>query len=252
MATWDIAADINTIVRGSSGDAPLILNSGAEGYLRFDLAVDPLGRFGKVTGKLKLAQQLTFAFVNRRTVGIFQNFQIREYEALVLAAVKAFQAAQQRFILENEPDLLGWDLLKANRVTGEFVRLNNLPIARSVADTEVKPGRREQYQIARRSKRSPAAGVSVELIAVTPPVAGGSFQVFQSVVVYPEPDNIRFWFKQNRTFRPDEILRRVLDINVREGADPRAAVVSLRVQTLAGERVTVSLPLPVFDGMTSR
>lgn len=252
MATWDIAAEINTVIRGDGSENPTIINADAEAFLRFDLAVDPLGRFGKVTGKLKLAQQITFALVNRNTVGIFRNFKIREYETLVVAAMENFRRAQMRFVLENEPDLLGWDLFKFNPVTGQYDRLNNLPITRTVADTKVRPGRQDRYQIARRSKRSPEVGSAVEVIAITPPVAGGRFLTFQNAVAYPEATSVRFWFKQNRTFRPDELLRRVVSVNVREGSDPRAAVVSLKVETLPGEKVNLSVPLPVFDGVTYR
>jgi len=249
MATYDIAVEINTVIReGMSQPVQIIQNQ--ETSFKFDILVDPLGRCGRVTDKLKLAQQLTFAIVNRRTASFLKIFRAQEYRAVILAAIESFKQNQMSFVSENDTDLQGWDIYKLDLRTNQFVKLNQDPIVQSFVDTAVRPGRLETYRIDRRSRRFNDRGVSVEIVEITPPVSGGTFDIRQNFTVFPERKAITFFFSSNRTFTRGEILLGVEDVTVVENPeDPRNAMIRMKVRTLEGEQINITTPTPIRQGL---
>jgi hypothetical protein len=260
---WDIAIDINTVIRSNDPNEPPVVTSkgivqspgdvrNLEG-MKFDLAADPLGRGGKVTGPLKLAQQVVFAITNERIGRALSVFEFREYQGVIETVLQALQASQASFVSENDPEILGWDVEKLNPVTNAWKRLNNVPVTRILTDEKVESAYKSTYRISRRNKRSPAQSTVVEIVEVNPPCDSGSCEIqlgFQSVLVIPSKSSNTLFFAPNRFFTPGEIMDAIEGLNVREGSDPRQAVVSIRIRAVDGTVIERSVPRAILQGIS--
>lgn len=245
--TWDIAASINTVIKTPDGT---ITNVSPDASFRFDILTDGLGRAGRVTSRAKLAQHVIRSIVNRRNVNLLNRLRRNELEAIVRSSLNDLVVAQRAFVIENSPDILGWDVFKRDPRTGDFNRLNNVPIERYFEDTDVVPGRLEVYKTAQRTRRAPSQSALLERIEVTPPISGGTFDTgHTSCTVLPTRTSVTFYFPANRTFSEGEIISSIDSVNVREGDDPRQVVVSIRVTTAKGDPISLTLPVPIRHGL---
>lgn len=245
--TWDVAASINTVIRTPDGT---VTNVSPDASFRFDILSDALGRAGRVTSKAKLAQHIIRSIVNRRNVGLLNRLRRNELEAVIRASLNDLIVAQRAYVTENTPDIVGWDVFKRDPRIGEFKRLNNIPIERYFEDTDVVPGRLEVYKTGQRTRRAREQVTLLERIEVTPPVSGGGFDISHtSCTVLPTRTSVTFYFPANRTFAEGEIISSIDSVNVREGADPRQVVVSIRITTAQGDPISLTLPVPVRHGL---
>lgn len=235
MATYDAALELQTVVRGHPSDGdPILTNPDDQGFFSLDLAADQAGRLGLVTGLQKLAQQIVIAITGKRMKSMLLGFNLLEYEALVVARLEQFRSNQMRFVAENDPTLLGFEVSRKNRA-GDYVLLTQVPIPDIFTDAHVTPGVTYTYRIARRTTRQPGNAVTMEIVEIEIPLAGAQmYDEFDSCAAEATKGSVTFFFPQNRTFRPDEILGQVASVNVREGADPRQVVISIRAKTAAG------------------
>lgn len=248
MATWDPALEILTTVREYPSDGvPILRNADAEDSFYLDVAADALGRLGVVTGVTKLAQQVVLALTERRMAALLGTFTLTEFETLATERLKQLRASQMRFVAENDPSSVGFDVAKLDRRSGKYVRLNGFPITDTFTDASVVPGVTYAYSVGRRASRDSDRSTTIELLELEVPLAGSELSDFTSCAVKVERGAITFSFPQNRTFRLDEMLAAVLSINARIGADPRQVVVSLALTNALGNRVDVSTTVPVFD-----
>lgn len=247
MATWDVAISINTVVYDEAG-TPSTLNDDAS--FRFDLFTDELGRLGRVTSKLKLSQHIVRSLVNRRNTTFLTRFNASEAEAIVRSSLNDLRSVQQGFIRQNDVQTRGWDIFKKSRKTGQYERLNNIPVSRVFTDGDVVPSRREIYQIGRRSRRSPDRTSVVETLEITPPQSGSKFDFdHENVIVLPTRDSVSFYFRSNRTFSEGELIQSIGDIAIVQSSDPRHVTIRVQLTTVAGEELQLTLPMPIRYGL---
>lgn len=246
MATYDAALEVVTIVRAHPSDGdPILQNAEAEGYFTLDLTADPAGRLGMCTGAQKLANEILIAITEKRMMALLGAFNLQEFETLAHQRLEQFRSSQLRYVGENDPDLVGFDISRRDPVTGTYVKLTRAPAAETFVDTRVVPGVTYSYTIGRRSNRNPNEPIAIEKIDVTPPIAGSDLITdFDSCTVEVQPRSVTFFLPQNRTFRPDELLGNVLSVNVTTGADPRGVVLLIRLESGAGIPFTIQAPIP--------